>query len=916
MAPTANCPSYSPLNSINQPSLNNGNLPTILIANVRSVNGKVDELNAICNVNNIDIMCITETWLKQCIPDTAVSLPNFALLRNDRLSSLGGGVCAFVHHTMKVRRIQEFENSNVESIWISIRPKRLPRSISVILLAVVYHSTSCNAVQNLELYNHIQQNVDLFLSNHPDALVMVTGDFNPVSTGFSDKRIKQLTGLTQIINIATRQNSILDWCLTNKKDLDFQIIPLPPVGSSDHNSILIKSCLFRESKPPNDRVLKRDLRDSNVRPFGQWITCFNWSDVFEIHDCNLKFAKFNDILSDKIDYYFPLNLTNVRKSDKPWITSSLKLFIKKRQHALHAFGKSSEIYKKWRNKVQVEVKSARDKYYHSTVKKLKTSNTSRWWKEIKLLGGLSSHQTWFHQLLSDDYPTCSELAESYNDFLVGLTAHFKPLVCRDVSEEIQPPDHLLIGEREVYSALRRIKTTKSPGPDGIPNKLLKIFALELAPVICHIYNSSLQQGTFPQNLKRSLVVPIPKTSHPRSMEEDLRPISLTAQIGKIMEGFILDSLLVEVSGKLDKKQFALPNKSTTQALVYFMHLILSGLDKGNCSARLFFADFRKGFDLVDHNVIIAELENLGVHPVIIRWISSFLTDREQCVKIGNSISSWKKLNGGLPQGTKLGPLLFVILINSLLVDWHGRIKFVDDSSFLEVIPRCSPCLLPSVVNDISRFAAKRGMELNSKKCKEMVVSFLKYELTRFDPIYISGLPVERVSCFKLLGVTISDDLTWNAHVDSVLKKANSRLYALRQLKKAGLSEGDLVNIYCSFLRPCAEYASPVWSNLTECLSKLIESIQKRALRTIYPFLSYENALSTAGLDTLENRRHKACLKFAEKMRCDNQGMNPLADIFHRISCVKDYGYDLRSVQPSRRYANTERFNKFITVKYY
>ena len=178
-----------------------------------------------------------------------------------------------------------------------------------------------------------------------------------------------------------------------------------------------------------------------------------------------------------------------------------------------------------------------------------------------------------------------------------------------------------------------------------------------------------------------------------------------------MEGFILDSLLGEVSDKLDKKQFALPNKSTTQALVYFMHLIHSGLDKGDCSARLFFADFRKGFDLVNHNVIIAELKNRESHPVIVRWIKDFLTDREQCVRLGNSISSWKKLNGGLPQGIKLGLLLFVILIYSLLVEWHGRIKFVDDSSVLEIIPRCSPSLLPNVVNDISNFAANRGIEL-------------------------------------------------------------------------------------------------------------------------------------------------------------------------------------------------------------
>jgi hypothetical protein len=213
----------------------------------------------------------------------------------------------------------------------------------------------------------------------------------------------------------------------------------------------------------------------------------------------------------------------------------------------------------------------------------------------------------------------------------------------------------MVNPGQVYSALRRINTTKSQGPDGFLNKVLKTFAFELAPVLSDIYNSSMLQGTFPEKLKRSFVVPIPKVSPPNSIEEDLRPISLTAQVAKILEGFTLESLLLEVLDKLDPKQFSLPKKSTTQALVYLIHRIHAGLDKGQCSARVFFADFKKGFDLVDHNVIITEFERLGVHPIIICWIKSFLTDREQCVRVGNCKSSWKKTNGGLPQGTKLGP---------------------------------------------------------------------------------------------------------------------------------------------------------------------------------------------------------------------------------------------------------------------
>ena len=115
-------------------------------------------------------------------------------------------------------------------------------------------------------------------------------------------------------------------------------------------------------------------------------------------------------------------------------------------------------------------------------------------------------------------------------------------------------------------------------------------------------------------------------------------------------------------------------------------------------------------------------------PVIIRWIKSFLTSCEQCVKIGSSTSSWKPVNVGLPKGTKLGPLPFAILVNSLQQDWNGRIKFVDHTIALEIVPRCSPSLLPILVNYVSQYASSRGMKLNSNKCKEMIISFLQYHL--------------------------------------------------------------------------------------------------------------------------------------------------------------------------------------------
>ena len=212
--------------------------------------------------------------------------------------------------------------------------------------------------------------------------------------------------------------------------------------------------------------------------------------------------------------------------------------------------------------------------------------------------------------------------------------------------------HLLVDTHMVYKALRGIKSNKSGGPDPIPGKVWKEFAFELSPVITNIYNASMVQGYVPVFLKQSEVIPVPKCSPPKVVEQDLRPISLTPHVAKVMEGLTLDSLFKQVCDKLDTHQFALAGKSTTHALVFFLQVILEALDQGDTYARIFFTDFSKGFDLVDHNILIQEMELLGVHEATIRWIGSFLTDRSRRVRIGQVYSHPVTPNGGIPQGTK------------------------------------------------------------------------------------------------------------------------------------------------------------------------------------------------------------------------------------------------------------------------
>ena len=173
--------------------------------------------------------------------------------------------------------------------------------------------------------------------------------------------------------------------------------------------------------------------------------------------------------------------------------------------------------------------------------------------------------------------------------------------------------------------------------------------------------------------------------------------------------------------KLDNKQFALYGRSTTQALIFFMHTILEILDTCGRYIRIFFSDFSKGFDLVDHNILLSELNNSDVDPYVVRWIAAFLTNRSQRVRIGNSLSPPIGLNGWTPQGTKLALLLFFILVNEMAAKCKSRVKYKDDATAMEIIPRCPPSYLPFTVSDIYTYASLRRMKLTSKKCKEMIM---------------------------------------------------------------------------------------------------------------------------------------------------------------------------------------------------
>ena len=421
-------------------------------------------------------------------------------------------------------------------------------------------------------------------------------------------------------------SGILDCCLTNSPKVFSLPKQLPKIGASDHYSVLVAP-VIPSSCPSKLTMLRRDTRPNRIRDFGGWTTSLVWDDLYTLDSCEEKFKYFYQNLHKAVEHFLPVRLHRVHSSDKPWMTGQIKALISKRQRCLAKHGKDSPLFKLLHNKVQRSVKYAKRVFYDGKVKHLRESNASKWWKDVKYLAGSSgSNRSWFYQLL--DCSTTESLCGKINKFFAELTSGFVPLTPPDVMDinvhHRNIPSELFVTPREAGIALRGVKIGKSPGPDSIPNIVLKWFDFKLAPVVAHLYNLSLMEGYLPELFKGADVRPLPKQMPPMSIENGIRPVSLTCQLAKVMEGFTLSRISHPIINNLDPKQFAVPGKSTSHTLAYILHIILESLDKGGCLARLFFADFRKGFDLIDH-------------PILLRKLAQF--DRHNCFYGGLHVSS-------------------------------------------------------------------------------------------------------------------------------------------------------------------------------------------------------------------------------------------------------------------------------------
>lgn len=667
--------------------------------------------------------------------------------------------------------------------------------------------------------------------------------------------------------------TLIDLILTNEDNQINNLKYLSPLGKSDHSVLVFGYKCNAEQKPTSQRYI---YNSTNFQEMRQFLDANDWTQNFVT-------TAENKTVSE-LWYQFKNNLMMLRNRFVP-LKEVGKPFWKKKGNIPIAIEIRNEIkqknrlHRKWlksspadqdlhraqyiisRNRVNRMMRGAKRNYERDISESAK-NNPKIFWSHVRSkLKSTSSVSSLLESpddktsLKHEDIEKANILQKQFCSVFTNEPDGDLPHFERRTNNTIQM---LHVTQEMVSKQIKQLDANKSFGPDEIHPLMLKELVEYVAEPLTIIMNKTLQEGTLPDDWKVAHVTPIYKNKGAHNLAINYRPVSLTSVVCKMMESMLrkqmMDHLVKE--NLLSEKQYGFIGKrSTVTQLLHYIDKCCEKIARGKVVDCIYF-DFAKAFDTVPHRRLRKKLECYGIDGAILRWITAFLSDRKQLVKVNGAMSSMDPVVSGIPQGSVLGPLLFVVYINDLPEKVISDIfLFADDTKIVNEINSINDSLIvQNDINELEKWSSDWLLKFHPDKCH--VLSIGKFANIQHAHNYrLQGNELEHVFVEKDLGILIDSEFTFEEHISKQVNKANSMLGVIKRSFE-DLSPNVLRTLYTTFVRPHLEYAQSVWQpKLRRCID-LIEGVQRRATRLVkhYRNLPYEERLRRLELPSLEFRR--------------------------------------------------------------
>ena len=586
--------------------------------------------------------------------------------------------------------------------------------------------------------------------------------------------------------------------------------------------------------------------------------------------------------------HIPTKTVTIRKNDKPWCNNEIRKSIRKRNRLRKKALKCNSTlniskYKQERNKVTQLKREAREKYYSSleeNIHKVKSSDQKTYWKLMKNLIKTNSTDDSMPPLRLNENSSNETYAYAYSNYekCELLKSYFCSISSIDDTNANLPQfesrtqtelREITISKEEIEDVIKNLDCKKAKGPDNISHSLLKLVSYEISIPLEILFNKSLNEACFPSTWKLAHVIPIFKKGD-KSLLSNYRPISLLSCVGKIFERVVFKYMYnyLHANNLIYKYQSGfVPGHSTTHQLIEIYNSICQSFESYEHYCMIF-CDISKAFDRVWIKGLLLKLEKYGFKGKTLTWLSSYLTSRKIKVVLNNVTSSEGDISAGVPQGSVLGPLLFLIYVNDIADDLISLTRlFADDTS----IGNSSRDLNSTIIrtnfdlDKISTWAKKWLVKFNPSKTDIMIFSGRNLP---YEPVFhFENTRIEIVKEHKHLGLTFQSNGKWTEHINSLIKSASKLIGMLRKIKYL-LKRESLATLYISFIRPILEYASEVWDNCSNTDSDRLEKVQLEAARIITGLPIYASKTSLyyeTGWEPLETRRKNKKLRLMYQM---------------------------------------------------